>query len=300
MTAANDNTHISGNTSANMWIGVNDVSVNLTYVWASGSAYGAYTNWAGGEPSDVSGTDDCGVMLDPAGTWDIQDCTTSKAYVCEGPGLCGNGVSASTQQCDDGGLVNGDGCSSTCTIESGYGCTPTNPSVCSVISQVVLDSIIAYKNPSGGGIIIEWLGIYDPTSVSFEVVRRGPRDKADVKVNASFLQGTSFGHENQPYRVFDPEGTLDDTYWVLEKKFDGTTSRYGGIKPSAEKPTAHPALASGGDFVTPEHSGQNAAPSEKPVDRGCQLSGRANNLTILFIALCYFGVVAYRRRRRRL
>ena len=36
------------------------------------------------------------------------------------------------KQCDDGNTVNGDGCSSTCTIETGYSCSGS-PSVCSPI-----------------------------------------------------------------------------------------------------------------------------------------------------------------------
>jgi cysteine-rich repeat protein len=31
--------------------------------------------------------------------------------------------SNATKECDDGNVVNGDGCSNTCTIESGYTCS---------------------------------------------------------------------------------------------------------------------------------------------------------------------------------
>ena len=41
------------------------------------------------------------------------------------PPVCGNGILEPGEQCDDGNLVNGDGCSSTCTIE-----TPPPPPVC--------------------------------------------------------------------------------------------------------------------------------------------------------------------------
>ncbi len=44
--------------------------------------------------------------------------------------VCGNGVKEAAEACDDGALVNGDGCSSTCTVESGFACTGTAPSVC--------------------------------------------------------------------------------------------------------------------------------------------------------------------------
>lgn len=43
---------------------------------------------------------------------------------------CGDGtVSAATEGCDDGNTVSGDGCSATCTVETGYLCTGA-PSVC--------------------------------------------------------------------------------------------------------------------------------------------------------------------------
>ncbi|MDP9001329.1 MAG: DUF4215 domain-containing protein [Myxococcota bacterium] len=36
--------------------------------------------------------------------------------------VCGNGVVAGTEQCDDGNTVSGDGCSSTCMLEAGWTC----------------------------------------------------------------------------------------------------------------------------------------------------------------------------------
>ncbi|HKZ49973.1 MAG TPA: DUF4215 domain-containing protein, partial [Candidatus Nanoarchaeia archaeon] len=47
--------------------------------------------------------------------------------------VCGNGAPEAPETCDDGGTASGDGCSSTCTIESGYTCTGT-PSVCTTIA----------------------------------------------------------------------------------------------------------------------------------------------------------------------
>lgn len=35
---------------------------------------------------------------------------------------CGNGIRDPTEDCDDNNLDSGDGCSSSCTIESGWGC----------------------------------------------------------------------------------------------------------------------------------------------------------------------------------
>ncbi|HRH92963.1 MAG TPA: DUF4215 domain-containing protein, partial [Candidatus Peribacteria bacterium] len=45
--------------------------------------------------------------------------------------VCGNSWKAATEDCDDGNVDNGDGCSSTCTIESGFTCDATSEqSVC--------------------------------------------------------------------------------------------------------------------------------------------------------------------------
>ncbi|MFA5477377.1 MAG: DUF4215 domain-containing protein [Bacteroidales bacterium] len=41
-------------------------------------------------------------------------------------GSCGNGVKTDDEECDDANLVNGDGCSSECKIESGYACVDTD------------------------------------------------------------------------------------------------------------------------------------------------------------------------------
>jgi len=47
--------------------------------------------------------------------------------------VCGDGYKIAAEACDDGNLVDGDGCSSSCTIETGYECTGTPLSVCTVL-----------------------------------------------------------------------------------------------------------------------------------------------------------------------
>jgi cysteine-rich repeat protein len=53
---------------------------------------------------------------------DIQDeytfSHTSESYI---PSVCGNGIREGSEQCDDGNTANGDGCSSSCVIETGTG-----------------------------------------------------------------------------------------------------------------------------------------------------------------------------------
>ncbi len=46
--------------------------------------------------------------------------------------VCGNGIKESGEECDDGNLINGDGCSSTCTIE---GICTTKPDVMQVLDR---------------------------------------------------------------------------------------------------------------------------------------------------------------------
>jgi len=58
------------------------------------------------------------------------DCTTG---VCQGnvckAAVCGDGIISGTETCDDGNIFNNDGCSTTCTVQTGYTCTGS-PSVC--------------------------------------------------------------------------------------------------------------------------------------------------------------------------
>ncbi len=69
--------------------------------------------------------------------WIVTDYNTMKSpsstYTLGGevPTSCGDGTKVAGEACDDGNIVSGDGCSGTCTIEAGYTCVGTMPSVCS-------------------------------------------------------------------------------------------------------------------------------------------------------------------------
>lgn len=44
--------------------------------------------------------------------------------------VCGDGVPEGGEACDDGGVISGDGCSASCTVESGYSSCSGAPSIC--------------------------------------------------------------------------------------------------------------------------------------------------------------------------
>ncbi|MDH5671520.1 MAG: hypothetical protein OEZ06_05175 [Myxococcales bacterium] len=43
---------------------------------------------------------------------------------------CGDGKTDGSEECDDGNIFEGDGCTPSCTLEEGYACTGNDPSVC--------------------------------------------------------------------------------------------------------------------------------------------------------------------------
>jgi cysteine-rich repeat protein len=48
------------------------------------------------------------------------------------PIICGDAIRDGSEECDDGNIFSGDGCTPECTLEDGYSCTSTNPSVCTL------------------------------------------------------------------------------------------------------------------------------------------------------------------------
>jgi cysteine-rich repeat protein len=97
------------------------------------------------EPGDTEGCSDSGFAMAaeslsyvalPAGTYyvvvDGYDDAELGAYtltVAAAATQCGDATLDGAEACDDGNMTAGDGCSSTCTVESGYLCTG-EPSVC--------------------------------------------------------------------------------------------------------------------------------------------------------------------------
>lgn len=48
---------------------------------------------------------------------------------------CPDGIVQDNEECDDGNMIAGDGCSS-CAVETGFTCTTASPSVCTLIVSV--------------------------------------------------------------------------------------------------------------------------------------------------------------------
>ena len=59
------------------------------------------------------------------------DCTAGAPTNCTDISVCGDGVFEGTESCDDSNESSGDGCAGDCrSVETGYVCTSTSPSVC--------------------------------------------------------------------------------------------------------------------------------------------------------------------------
>ena len=75
----------------NWWIGLSDVALEGTFVWSDDTPLD-YTAWAGGEPNNAGGNENCGHLWDAAGgEWNDIPCNESMYYVCRldvpaGPG----------------------------------------------------------------------------------------------------------------------------------------------------------------------------------------------------------------------
>lgn len=112
-----------------------------------------------GDPTDCKTTCGDGITADVEtcddGNTDAGDgcsatCTVEDGYTCTGTPsvctddsvpppvpVCGDAKVDTGEACDDGNTTAGDGCSATCTVESGWACTG-NPSVCTENSSPAL------------------------------------------------------------------------------------------------------------------------------------------------------------------
>jgi hypothetical protein len=69
----------------NWWIGLSDVALEGTFVWSDNTPLD-YTSWAGGEPNNAGGNENCGHLWDAAGgQWNDIPCDVNMPYVCRLP-----------------------------------------------------------------------------------------------------------------------------------------------------------------------------------------------------------------------
>lgn len=69
----------------NWWIGLSDVALEGTFVWTDGTPLD-HTSWAGGEPNNAGGIENCAHLWDAAGgEWNDIPCNTAMSYVCRLP-----------------------------------------------------------------------------------------------------------------------------------------------------------------------------------------------------------------------
>ncbi|CAH1244515.1 COLEC11 [Branchiostoma lanceolatum] len=72
------------NSTVDIWIGLDDIINEGTFMYNDGSPLGVFTKWAYGEPNDATGIQDCVHLWPLAGmTWDDTICTKEKLFVCE-------------------------------------------------------------------------------------------------------------------------------------------------------------------------------------------------------------------------
>ncbi|QQR90881.1 MAG: DUF4215 domain-containing protein [Myxococcales bacterium] len=121
------NLYLQNPTNSSVWLGMTDQAGVFSSTGEGDWRFhdgtlvfsASYQNWGSGEPND-NGGQDCGSYWN--GTpyqWDDIACTANLPSLCEGPASCGDGIRApSVEECDDGNTADGDGCSSTCTVET--------------------------------------------------------------------------------------------------------------------------------------------------------------------------------------
>lgn len=76
-----ENSELAARLSGSAWLGLNDRDAEGEFVWENGSASG-YRNWAGAEPNDEGGGEDC-VALERGGEWNDVPCANTYMVLCE-------------------------------------------------------------------------------------------------------------------------------------------------------------------------------------------------------------------------
>lgn len=161
-------------------------------------------------------------------------------YVLEAklqPPACGDGILQLGEQCDDGNVISGDGCSATCGLEGNF-LTETEP-----------NDTQATANPLGGadGFSASISPIGDQDYFSFDVVT--PGSSAFIQVTDG-LSGCPNGFDSK-LTLFNPLGALIGT------ADDGGAAKCSLISPAATPASAN--MAVGKYKVRVEYNGNSVA-----------------------------------------
>ena len=148
------------------WIGASEDAndTDAVFDWVTTEAFG-FTAFAPGEPDDdaaFGGNGECLAIVAADGAWGDTDCNFvgfTDGRICELPvNLCGDGIIEAPEACDDGNRNAGDGCSATCTVESGAVCSGTAPTTC---AKLVLNEVDYDQAPPPTSDSAEFVEIYN-------------------------------------------------------------------------------------------------------------------------------------------
>ena len=159
-------------------------------------------------------------------TWCVDACTTLEA---DCPRYCGDGVVQGCEQCDDGNMIGGDGCTN-CLVDPGWTCDQSQPSIC---TRIKVSTVSSGGNPtklgSGAiaGIVIGFaVGVAAALIVALLIVFRKKKKSVSSQIGSPespAVQMDTFGQTS----TFDATKSkfLDATQFPL--KIETTVLKFG-------------------------------------------------------------------------
>ena len=278
---ATENSYLDGIGGVNdLWIGGDDLAVEGEWRWqdgdqfwqgdATGTPVGElYSNWTSGEPGG-STNENC-ARQENGGLWAERKCTDNLGFLCEGPPICGNGAVAMPENCDDGNTANGDGCSSSCTVESGYECflpdDAGTPSVCQLSAHVAIGRVelLAVR----GEALLQWETTSQSGTLGF-VVSRESREGWEP-LHEGILLALPGAAQGGVYSLRDPDASIYQAvrYRLEEIEIDGGRKPIGDWELVA-RPAPAPLLTEG-DYDAVPHPLR-----PRRIDRSTELSQKSD------------------------
>ena len=112
----------------------------------------------------------------------IENATKNSLDVVEVVHICGDGILTTSEECDDGANIGGDGCSGNCTIEEGYICKGSLRDTSECYEPE--DPILAFSAES--------FGPYVEGTKGFATVRRLGWNGSAISVSFSVASSTAY------------------------------------------------------------------------------------------------------------